>query len=73
MADENGVVISDEMLESIAGGVLDDVSKSNLHAIVHGCKVNGMSYEATLKLLDYLRHSSDADEIFALIDTYWNE
>lgn len=72
MANENGVVIPEEMLESISGGALDDVSKQNIRGIVHLFKTSGCTYEALLKALDYLRIADDADEIFALVDECWN-
>ena len=71
MAEINGIEIPEEMLESIAGGVLDDVSRQNLKGLVGLFKANGYSLEETYSLLAYLQHSKDWDEINALIAEYY--
>ena len=70
MAENNGIEIPEELLESISGGVLDDVSKNNLHSIVGIFKSSGISLEDTYAQLDYLSASNDWDEIKTLIGEY---
>ena len=71
MAENNGFEISDEMLQSIAGGKLDEVSIHNLKAIVGGCKKNGMSLEEVYNLLAYLKHDPAWEEMNVIIaETY---
>ena len=71
---EKGITfdIPDDMLESLSGGVLDEVSYNNLKGIVVLCKQSGMSLEATLGALSYLQHTSDGDEINDLIHEFYN-
>ena len=72
MANFDGIEIPDDMLESLSGGVLDEVSYNNLKGIVVLCKQSGMSLEATLGALSYLQHTSDGDEINDLIHEFYN-
>lgn len=72
MANFDGIEIPDDMLESLSGGVLDEVSYNNLKGIVVLCKQSGMSLDATLNALSYLQHTSDWDEINDLIHEFYN-
>ena len=65
--ENNGIEIPEDMLESIAGGVLDEVTMSNLRGLVKGFKMNGYDLDQILKAFDYLKHASDGEEIFDYI------
>lgn len=74
MADEKQEVyeIPEEMLESIAGGVLDDETMHNLQVLVTSMKNAGMTLETILDTFDYLKHSSTAQEMFQFIEDVFN-
>lgn len=64
--------IPEELLESIAGGVLDDVTQHNLTAFVTAMKEVGMDLDAIFEAFAYLKHSSNADELFDFIRNVYN-
>ena len=68
MADDNETIISDELLESIAGGVLDDASKYNIDALVGAFKKQGLSLDQVYERFSFVKHDDSAADIFAYID-----
>ena len=65
--DINGIEISDEFLDSIAGGRLDEVTKENLNGLVKGFSAAGLSNDEILERFAFARSSSDSEEIFDYI------
>lgn len=69
----NGIEIPEELLESIAGGVLDDDSRNNIEAFVTAFKQLGMNLDEIFDQFAFARYSSDADEIFAYIEQVYGK
>ncbi len=71
MADQDVTQITDEMLESIAGGQLDETARGLLRGIVEGCKMKGDSLEAVYEQLGSLSKYGEWDEVSKLIREYY--
>jgi len=71
MAEFNGTEITDEMLEGVAGGVLDETSLNNLKAFVVAFKMSGLSLEETIEKFDFMRHGNHWNEVEAHIREFY--
>lgn len=67
----NGTDISEDILDSIAGG-MTEIEKANIDAYVFFGKKSGMSLEKVLSKFDFLADNEDADEYYGYITQYYN-
>lgn len=67
----NGIEISEDMLESIAGG-MTDLEKLNIEAFVHSWKSTGMTLEQVLKKFSFLEGNENADEYYDYVIQCYN-
>lgn len=67
----DGIEISDEALEAIAGG-MTELEKFNIDAFVFSWKKTGMTLEQVLDKFSFLEGNEDADEYYDYIIQYYN-
>lgn len=63
MTQGKDIEIPEDMLESISGGVVDDLSRENLQRMGAIFKRLGSSFDEMLERLEYLKSFSNWDEI----------
>lgn len=70
MADLNGIVIADDMLENVSGGLeLDGVSRSDLNGLDFPFMHSGDSVNASLSALAGYQTHRDWDDIISRLPT----